>query len=326
MESTKSKQNFTAWAIVAIIGLLGLNAYQWFSNSQLKTQNSAQIAQVEELSKVQAELDQDYQTALESLEQLRGDNKELNELIDSQKKELETQKTKISELIWSKRELDKAKVQLKALKTQAEQYVAQINKLTEENSLLTSENSNLNTQNQTLNADLQTERLAKEEISQARAILASEKENLSKTNESLSSKVDMANAVKINYLSVKGFEVQKNGKLDEKTRAKNIDLLRFCIKTETNLVTPAGTKKFYIRVVNPMGETVAVEDKGSGVLTNKLDNTQIRYSTSGDVQYNNQDTDACIDWTLSQTLSAGNYEVEVYNNGFIVGKGNFKMK
>lgn len=326
MESTKSKQNFTAWAIVAIIGLLGLNAYQWFSNSQLKTQNVTQITQVEELSKMQAELDQDYQTALESLEQMRGDNKELNELIDSQKKELETQKTKISELIWSKRELGKARTELTALKAQAEQYVAQINKLTEDNVLLTSENTNLNTTNQGLTADLQTERTAKEEISQARAILASEKENLSKTNESLSSKVDMANAVKINYLDVKGFEVSSKGKLGEKSRAKNIDLLRFCVKTEANLVTPAGSKRFFIRVINPLGETVAIEDKGSGVLTNKLDNTQIRYSTAGDVQYSNQTTDACIDWTLGQQLTAGSYDVEVYNNGFVVGKGSFKLK
>ncbi|HMS69155.1 MAG TPA: hypothetical protein PKD18_13500 [Saprospiraceae bacterium] len=326
MESIKSKQNFTAWAIVAIIGLLGLNAYQWFSNSQLKTQNVAQLTQVEDLTKAQAELDQDYQAALESLEQLRGDNKELNELIDSQKNELETQKAKISDLIWSKRELGKAKEEMKVLKAQAEQYVAQINKLTEENQFLSSENTNLSTQNQSLATNLESERIAKEEIAQARAILASEKEGLSKTNETLSSKVDMANAIKVNFMEVTGFEVKGNGKLDKESKAKNVDLLRFCIKTETNLVTPAGKKKFYVRVISPTGETVAVEDSGSGVLTNKLDNTQIRYSTSGDVEYNNTDTNACIDWTLAQAITKGMYDVEIYNNGFIVGKGNFKLK
>ena len=69
-------------------------------NHQLKTTHTTQQTNLLELEKAQAELDQDYQDALERLEELRGDNKEANDLIDSQKKELESQKTKISEMIW----------------------------------------------------------------------------------------------------------------------------------------------------------------------------------------------------------------------------------
>ena len=132
----KSRQNFTAWAIVAIIGLLGLNAYQWFMNSQLKTQNTSQQSNLLELEKAQAELDQDYQDALERLEELRGENKEANDLIDAQKKELEIQKGKISEMIWTKRELGKAKDEIAKLNAQVTQYVAQITSLKNENAEL----------------------------------------------------------------------------------------------------------------------------------------------------------------------------------------------
>ena len=45
-----------------------------------------------------------------------GDNKELNQLIDSQKLSLQEQKEKINNLIWSKRELGKARKEMKALK------------------------------------------------------------------------------------------------------------------------------------------------------------------------------------------------------------------
>ena len=103
-------------------------------------------------------------------------------------------------------------------------------------------------------------------------------------------------------------------------------MLRVCFLTETNMVTSSGQKKFYIRIINPQGETIAIEDQGSGVLTNKLDNSQVRYTTSGEISYKNEDTNACIDWTLSDKLVKGDYKIEIYNNGFQVGKGVFKLK
>ncbi|MFM2394992.1 MAG: hypothetical protein RLZZ546_2975 [Bacteroidota bacterium] len=322
----RSRQNFTAWAIVAIIGLLGLNAYQWFNNNQLKTQNITQHTNLLELEKAQAELDQDYEDALERLEELRGENKTANDLIDSQKKELELQKAKISEMIWTKRELGKAKEEIAKLTTTVNGYVAEITALKDENVKLTDANVQLTTANQTLSSTLEVEKKEKEELAQARAVLASDKEQLSKTNEALSSKVDMANAIKINYMEVKGFEVKDDGKLKDKSKAKDIEMLRICFTTETNLVTTSGQKKFFVRIINPQGETVSQEDKGSGVITNKLDNTQVRYTTSGDIDYSNKDTNACIDWTLAEKLVKGAYDVEMFNNGFMVGKGKFILK
>lgn len=319
MNSTQSKQNFTAIAITAIIALLGLNGYQWYVNSKLSSANQVQQTEMMEMQKIQAELDQDYQAALESLEEMRGENSQLNSLIDSQKSELKAQKDKINNLIWSKKELDKAKAEIKSLNANVAKYMADIQQLREENKTLSESNTQLTMR-------VEEEIKAKEEVIQARNSLSSEKESLMKTNETLSTKVDMANAIKINYLEVKGFEVKDDGKLKEKSKAKDIEMLRVCFLTETNMVTSPGNKKFYIRVINPTGETVAVESAGSGVLTNKQDNSQVRYTTSGDVNYKNEDTNACIDWTLPEKLIKGDYKLEMYNNGFMVGKGQFKLK
>ena len=73
-----------------------------YQQSVEKTENTTQQTIQLDLEKAQAELNQDYQDALERLEELRGDNKEANDLIDAQKKELEVQKAKISEMIWTK--------------------------------------------------------------------------------------------------------------------------------------------------------------------------------------------------------------------------------
>lgn len=319
MNNTKSKQNFTTIAVVIIILLLLLNGYQWYSNNTLSKSNEVKQSEVIELQKLNAELDQDYQSAVESLEELRGDNQELNSLIDAQKSELTTQKNKINDLIWSKKELDKAKVELKNLNASVTKYLAEIKELKEKNQILTDENVQLATK-----VDEVTK--TNEEILTAKAALSKEKEELSKSNQTLGSKVDMANAIKVNFIEVKGYESNKKGKLSETSRAKNVNVLRVCFITETNMVTSSGQKRFYVRIIKPTGETVAMDDSGSGVLTNKLDNTQVRYTTAGDITYNNEDTNACIDWNVTDAMVKGTYQIELYNNGFPVGKGSFKLK
>lgn len=314
-----TKQNFQAIAVTIIIALLGLNGYQWYVNDKLTSNLQVQKSETLELQKIQEELDQDYQAALESLEEMRGANEQLNALIDQQKEDLRVQKEKINNLIWTKKELDKAKEEIQSLNTNVAKYLSDLQKLKEENKELTS-------QNQQLTLRVEEEISAKENIILEKNELAQEKEELSKTNALLGSKVDMANAVKINFLEVKGYEIKKNGKIKERTKAKDVQMLRICFLTETNMVTASGTKKFYIRVISPQGETIFLEDNGSGVITNKADNTQVRYTTSGDIDYKNEDTNACMDWSVPLQLVKGKYNVEMFNNGFLVGKNTFTLK
>ncbi len=314
-----TRQNFQAIAITIIIALLGLNGYQWYVNDKLSSNLTQQKTETLELQKVQEELDQDYKSALESLEEMRGNNEQLNALIDQQKEELRVQKEKINNLIWSKKELDKAKAEIKNLNVNVTKYLADLQTLKNENKVLTS-------QNQELTQKVQDEISAKEAVIQEKNDLTLEKENLSKTNALLGSKVDMANAIKVNAIDVKGYEIKKNGKLKERDKGKDVQMLRICFTTEMNMVTPAGTKKFYVRIINPQGETIYLEDNGGGVLTNKSDNSQVRYTMAGDINYQNENTNACMDWSVPLTLGKGDYNVEMYNNGFLTGKSTFKLR
>ncbi|HMQ07272.1 MAG TPA: hypothetical protein PKC30_08220 [Saprospiraceae bacterium] len=321
-----NQANLTTWAIIAIIGLLALNGYQWYSNSKIKKENNQNKAYTLELSKAQAELEKDYLSALENLEELKGDNKDLNDLIDSQKKELASQKEKINELIWTKRELNKAKEEIKNLNSMASGYVTQINKLKEENLMLAESNRSLTDEKEMLSSNFEMQLKLNKELEEVAQTLEGEKKRLATSNESLSGKVDIANAIKINWMHVEGYEYKKNGELKRNSKAKDIEVLRTCIKTETNLVTDPGPKDFYVRLITDNGETIAKESDGSGILWNKLDDTQIRYTYSGKVDYRNQDTEACLDWVVSDPLPKGPYDIEIYNNGFLVGKGNFRLK
>lgn len=326
MSRNRSSNALTAWAIVAIIALLGLNAYQWIINKQLKEGHAQIQTEMFELEKVSAELDQDYQAALAGLEELRGDNLELNTLIDSQKKELAAQKKKINNLIWSKRELDKAREEISNLRSLADQYIAKSNQLYKENEILTARNKKLSDEKAALQAQYTIEKEVNAELNQARAVLAAEKEKLAEEKKVLDVKVDIAKAIKVNWLEVKGYKVSDNGKVKKKSKAKDINMLRTCFLTETNVIAKTGATKFMIRLIDPLGETLFFNDLGGGILTNKLTNTQVRYTTSGIMEYNNNDTRGCIDWDVPVKLAKGEYEIEIYNNDFMVGKGGFKLK
>lgn len=316
--STKSN-NLLSYALIGIILLLGLNGYQLYINSQLKQDTANQKMELIELEKIKTELDQDYKAAIEGLDELRGDNEELNQLIDSQKLSLQGQKEKINNLIWSKRELGKARKEMKALKDQAQQYIKELTKLRDDNQFLTSSNTQLKEEKEALNQ-------LYAEIAQAREILIVEKEEIIKEKAILSGKVDIAEAIKINYMEVQGYQVKDDGKTKKKNKAKNINMLRTCFLTETNVVTKGGEQEFYIRIIDPVGETITDSNDGVGVLTNKLDSTQVMYTTSGSIDYQNEDTRGCISLSLSEKLTKGIYDVEIYNNGFMVGKGDFKLK
>lgn len=321
-----SKNNTSLVGIILILLLLGLNAYQWVSGSKVKTTLKNQQTQYQELEKVNTELDFNYQAKLQELEGLRGDNQELNAKIQTQVDALAKQKRKISGLIWTEKELGKAREAMSNLNTQADQYIAEITQLKKENADLSTRNASLSTSNETLTQEVAVNKKRISNLDSAKTVLMSEREELSGTNEVLSTQVDMAEAIKINFLEVKGYDVKDGGEVSHKKRAKKVEMLRTCFKTETNMVTKAGAKDFYVTFTAPSGEILYVEDLGSGTLKNKLTGETEKYTISGTVDYENDDLNACLDWRPNFKLVSGLYQVDMYNNGFLVGKGEFKLK
>ncbi len=310
---------------IAIALLLLLSGYLWYENSNLKTANSAQVAEMGEMEKVQAELDTDYQAALESIESLRTDSQELNALIDNQKEELKAQKSKINNLIWTKRELTKAREEIGNFEGLTAQYLADITDLKAQNEMLTEANGKLTKDIVVLNDNLTSEKQLTSELTETRAVLMSEKETLTETNAALADKVEIGSAVKINWMSLEGGEVKDDGSWKRRKIAKRSKTLRTCFKTETNVVVPAGEETFYLRIVGPGGETIAADQDGSGLLTDKLTGEEMKYTMSGTLTYNNEDTQACMDWDTSVEVAKGEYNVEIFNKGYKVGSGVFKL-
>ena len=313
-------------AIVAAIAFLAVAGYFYWQTTQLSNKLTVTTEKLDESEILKSEVQKQYYESLTELEEMRGSNAELNTLIDAQKAELEESKTRIDGLLRDKRNLGAARTELKKLKEQADGYVLEIQQLREENGLLTEQNLNLSTENEGLQRTVADATAANEELSAARAALMSEKEVLATERDELAGTVTMASVVKVNEVDVTGLRMKDNGKSVRKKYAKNVDLLNICFETDANEITTPGTEEFYVRIINPLGETLAVEEMGSGILTNTLTKEQVRYTKLAQHQYQNDVSEVCITWDAPTQLAKGDYGVEVYNKGYLSGQGSFRLK
>jgi len=316
----KSNSNLLIGIIVALLGLSGFLGYRL---STLNKVNNEKISKIEELTKFQAELDGEYQLALSSLENLKNDNQELNTLIESQKQELKAQKGKINDLIWTKRELDKAKQEMAKLNNLTQQYLGQINRMKKENELLASQNVELTQANDVLTTSLQSEKELSAELEQSKAALMSEKESLSRTNSMLSDKVTIASAIKLDNITFQAGSINDDGSFRKRILKGRMNVFHTCLTTSANLVVEPAEEIFNIRIIDEGGQTLNSDE--SAVITNKLNGEQVRYSTAGKMDYANESSQACISWDPPFDIQKGEYTVEVYNKGFRVGSGSFKI-
>lgn len=327
MSEIKSKQSpIVPILIVVIIALLAGFGYMWKTKSDLQTDLTSTSEKLDETEQLKLQLNTQYYESLNELESMRGSNAELNALIDSQKAELTANKERIDVLMKDKKNLSAARKEIASLKSATVNYVAEINKLKEENGLLTEANTSLSSENQGLQQTVADVSASNSELSTARAQLMSEKESLMGERQVLTEKVTMASSVKVTNISANGLRLKDSGKTVRKKYAKNVDLLNICFETAANQIVQPGSEDFFVRIINPLGETLSVEEMGSGVLVNALTKEQVKYTKSVEHAYANGVGEVCVTWDAPQTLAKGDYGVQVYNKNYLAGEGKFTLK
>lgn len=319
-QSNSNKQNFLAIAVTVGVILLAVIGFLAYSNISKARQLEQTVTELNESEDLRKELETQYNTALADLEAQKTTNQELNAMIDQQKAELEQQKNRISELLRNKGKLDKARVEIENLKSQASAYLAQIDKLKAENQALAGENAQLSMAKDSLNSNLQRKTAENEALSSAKAQLVSEKD-------ALVSKVNVASVIKMKQITAVGQKVKGSGKVKDENSAKGVDQIKVCFTTLDNAVAKPGVEKFFVRIINPLGETLAIEDMGSGMITNKKTGEEVRFTKVEELDFANEEAQSCIVWApTNPSFMKGDYTVEVYNKGYLAGTSKLSLK
>lgn len=306
--------------ISIVVGLLLLGVAAWLTFQSMSTtrQLEQKVAELEEAEKLKNELESQFNQAIAELDALKGDNEQINAMIEQQKAELQAQKGQISDLLREKKQYDAARREIAGLKAKVSEYIAQIDQLKAEQEQLTQDNVRLKSDKDSLAYTLQTKFVENEVLSTARAQLVSEKEELSKS-------VQAGSVIKVKDIKVTGMKVKKSGKTSEKESAKRVDQLKICFTTIANDIVQPGKEKFYIRVINPKGETLAIDDLGSGTTVDKS-GQEVRFTQVQEYEYANDETQLCFVWKPNTPFQGGKYKVEIYNKGYFAGSSDFELK
>lgn len=339
-EKNRQKKLLVGAAIVIAL-LLGVVVTLLVNKASNEKKIAQQRIEINEVETLKSELQEEYDNAIAELDEALNENEKLRDDIEARKAELGRQRDKIAKILKagkrSKSALADARSELNTLRLQQQKFLAKIDELEKTNSLLSSEIVHVKEEKKLVEEEVVKVRKQKEDVTtqknaeiataiQEKEKVAAEKAKLEREKNALKEKVNIASVIKVENVSVQGFKVRSNGKLRKKRYAKNIHLLKVCYKTTENLVAEKGREEFVVRIITPLGETMYIEDLGSGNFINKTTQEDARYTKTQDIAYEQSAANQCLNWKPDTPFARGNYQVEIYNKGYLAGTGTFRLR
>lgn len=290
-----NKKPLTYASISLALILAAVCAYMYFQMRDEQEQNQ-QMIQVLEMDK--AEMENEYKQFSmqynEMMTQINNDSL-INQLaIEQQRSDSllrELQRTKADDA----REIIRLKKELATLRQVLRDYIMQIDSLGRENEALRVDNSNLRQENQ-----------------QAQASIT----DLASKNEQLSDKVAIAS--QLDATAISATARNKRGKECHKVKDAKKFAINFTISR--NVTTQTGMRTLYLRITTPTGETLT---QGG---TFEFENRQLPYSIRKDIEYTGQEQAVSVYWDITQTLSSGEYRIDIFADGQVIGQTRLTLK
>lgn len=300
--------------ITALLGTWGYIIWDKSKSNETVTNLQTEVATVDSSRDA---IQQEYNDALSRLDSATGNNTELQGALAERKAEIDQLKAEISAITRNKNataaELTRARQLVRTLNGKIDDMYAEIERLKSENQELYASNTQLTTEK----TQLTTEKTQLEE-------------NLTTTTtqkKELEEKVDVASTLSASGLNITPIEIKRSGKEKSTTTAKRVDVLRISFQLDENRVAPSGNKELFISITDPKGAPVTVSELGSGTFDTRESGSKF-FTTKVAVPYQQgKKTPVSFDWKQPNgNYQTGNYKIEVYHNGFLIGQGVRSLK
>jgi hypothetical protein len=267
-------------------------------NARMQTKQEENEQMIEVLKMDKAEMENEYQQFAmqynEMMTQINNDS-----LINQLTLEQERVKKLLEELRQTKatnaREIMRLKKELATLRAILKDYIMQIDSLNRENQALKVDNKKLRNQNQRAQAHIT---------------------DLSSQNEQLVDKVAIASQLYATNISAEARN--KKGKATDKLNKAKKFVISFTLAR--NVTTETGMRTVYVRIATPTG---TILDSGG---TFQYENRNLQYSISKDIEYTGEEQNITVYWDIAETLSAGQYRVDIFADGQNIGTTTFDME
>lgn len=265
-----------------------------------------------------------------SLNSQKQANKEMQELAELDKKEMENEyqmfadqyselKTQINndsiieQLTQEQMKTEKLLQELKNVKASDAREIARLKKeLATCRAVIRSyvlEIDSLNRLNQNLTAE--NTRVKGQYVEATRQI-----EGLNADKQSLSEKV--AIAAQLDATGISMTLKNKRGKVTN--RIKRCKTIQVNFNIAKNVTAVSGNKTVYVRITTPAGTVL------SGGGTFAYENRSLPYSMRKVIEYTGNETPVTTYWTVNEFLGEGTYNVSIFADGNMIGSRNFTIK
>ncbi|MCK5470879.1 MAG: chromosome segregation protein SMC [Cyclobacteriaceae bacterium] len=199
--------------------------------------------------------------------------------------------------------------QIKTLKARVEGYRellvmkdVEISELKKVNTELVVENIELKTERKVLNQNL---RQAK------------------KTEEKLTEKVQIASRLEAENIVIAALS-QKGKAKENEFRARQIDKLKVEFNIAKNDVAPISGKEILIRIIDDNENVLFDVARGSGTFT--LDGKETFYTAKQEILFDNSQQIVSFLYYKGSEYLPGRYVMEVYTDGYMMGRKSFRVK
>tara|TARA_B100000513_G_scaffold187411_2_gene109831 strand:+ start:704 stop:1666 length:963 start_codon:yes stop_codon:yes gene_type:complete len=174
----------------------------------------------------------------------------------------------------------------------------------------------LNTLNINLSNDLT-------EKTQKLSNVSKQNKKIIKQNEALQKQVAIGAVLQINNVLSSGIRIRSSGAQSETTRASKTNMIKTCFSIIENKLAQAGDKEIYIRILDSEGNLL---NSPTPLTIINQQKEELKMSSKRTINYQNQNTDLCIFYEIENNIPAGNYIVEVYAEGFLIGETSIALR
>lgn len=282
--------------ISAIIGLLLIGGIVYLTISlQQQKQVNKDMQELAELDK--KEMENEYQQFADQYSEMKtqiNNDSIIEQLTQEQMKTEQLLKELKNVKATDAREIARLKRELATCRAVIRSYIMEIDSLNRLNQNLTEENTRVKGQYAEATRQIEGLNADKQSLSQKVAIAA----QLDATGISLTAK-------------------NKRGKATKSL--KKCKTLQVSFNIAKNVTAQSGMKTIYVRITTPTGS----------VLTNggtfNYENRSLQYSMKRDIEYTGNETSVTTYWTVNEFLSNGTYNVSIFADGNMIGSRNFSF-
>ncbi len=283
---------------VAIVGLLLIGGIVYLSMSlHNERQTNKEMQELAEIDK--KEMENEYQQFSDQYTEMKAQINNDSLVAQLTQEQLRTQEL-LKELKNVKstdaREIARLKKELATCRAVIRSYVLEIDSLNRLNQNLTEENTRV-----------------KGQYAEATRQI----EGLNSDKATLSEKVAIAaqlDATAISMTAKKKPTANKNVK-----KIKDAKLITVNFNIAKNVTAQNGKKTLYVRVTTPSGSVMGASGSFS------YENRTLQYSMSKAIEYTGNETPVTLYWNVTETLNPGTYNVSVFCDGNMIGSRNFSF-